>query len=420
MFLTLLYQSFLRQRRRKVLAGVAIMLGMTVATAMISVGVDVGDKMNQEIRSYGANILVYPQADTLDVNVGGVQMTPASDGAYLKESDLVKIKSIFWGHNILGYSPMLPVSVKVGGMDAPVEMIGTYFAKAIPLEGETFVTGVTKTNPWWKVEGAWPADDGNEVLVGARLAEKLKAQVGGVLDIGGSQTKIAGIVETGGTEDDAIVAPLAMAQRVAGRPDAVRQVFVSALTKPEDDFARRDPQSMSPAVLERWSCSPYANSIAYQIQGAIPNSRAEQVRKVAQNEGTLLAHISGLMWLVTFAALGAAALAVSASMATTIFERRKEIGLMKSLGANNATIVTLFVSEGSILAVGGGLTGFLLGLLMAKRMSLAVFNEPLTVQPALLWVVILSSLVVTLLGSLASIRRAMQIDSAVVLRGDGA
>ena len=96
------------------LAGLAIMLGMTVATAMISVGVDIGDKMNQEIRSYGANILVYPQADTLDVNVGGVQMKPASDGAYLKESDLVKIKSIFWGHNILGYSPMLPVSVNCG------------------------------------------------------------------------------------------------------------------------------------------------------------------------------------------------------------------------------------------------------------------------------------------------------------------
>src|SRR5260221_9529711 len=150
MFLRLLYQSFLRQRRRKVLAGIAIALGMMVTTAMISVGVDVGDKMNRELRSYGANIVVYPQADTLDVNIGGVAMKPASDGAYLKESDLVKIKSIFWGHNILGYSPMLTVSVSVGGSERPVPMMGTYFAKSIPLEDETFVTGVTKTHPWWK------------------------------------------------------------------------------------------------------------------------------------------------------------------------------------------------------------------------------------------------------------------------------
>jgi putative ABC transport system permease protein len=420
MFLTLLYQSFLRQRRRKILAGLAILLGMTVTTAMISVGVDVGDKMNQEIRSYGANIMVYPQADTLDVNVGGVQMKPASDAGYLKESDLVKIKSIFWGHNILGYSPMLPANVSVGGASAPVEMIGTYFAKAIPLEGETFVTGVTKTHPWWKVEGTWPADDSKSVLVGERLAAKLKTHAGDNLYIANKETKVAGILTTGAEEDDAIVAPLAMVQQIAGLPNDVRRVYVSALTKPEDDFARRDPASMSLAVLEKWSCSPYANSIAYQIQGAIPGSRAEQVRKVAQNEGVLLSHIAGLMWLVTLAALGAAALAVSASMATTVFERRKEIGLMKSLGANNASIVTLFVSEGSILAVGGGLGGFLLGLLMAKRMSLAVFNEPLTVQPALLWIILFAALAVTLLGSLASIRRAMRIDSAVVLRGDGA
>jgi putative ABC transport system permease protein len=420
MFLRLLYQSFLRQRRRKLLAGVAIVLGMTVATAMISVGVDIGDKMNQEIRSYGANIVVYPEADTLDVKIGGVEMKPASDGAYLKESDLVKIKSIFWEHNILGYSPMLPISAHVGGMNAPVQMVGTYFAKAIPLEEETFVTGVTKTHPWWKVEGTWPADDGNSVLVGARLASRLKTKPGDLLYVANKETRISGVLNTGGEEDDAIIAPLAMAQRIAGLPDAVRRVYVSALTKPEDDFARRDPASMSPAVLDRWSCSPYANSIAYQIRGVIPNSRAEQIRKVAQNEGALLSHISGLMLLVTFAALGAAALAVSASMATTIFERRKEIGLMKSLGASNSAIVTLFVSESSILAIGGGVLGFLLGVLMARRMSLAVFNSPLTVQPALLWIVLFAALVVTLLGSLASIRRAMRIDSAVVLRGDGA
>src|SRR3954468_23140736 len=202
MFLRLLYQSFLRQRRRKVLAGVAIMLGMSVATAMISVGVDVGDKMNQEIRSYGANIVVYPQADTLDVKLDGVVMKPATDGAYLKESDLVKIKSIFWGHNILGYSPMLPVRVSVAGLSEPVQMIGTYFAKAIPLEEETFVTGVTKTHPWWKVDGAWPKDDGGAVLVGSHLAAKLKTRPGDAVFIANKEVRVAGILNTGGEEDD--------------------------------------------------------------------------------------------------------------------------------------------------------------------------------------------------------------------------
>ncbi|MCU1307374.1 MAG: efflux pump, inner rane subunit [Acidobacteriaceae bacterium] len=418
MFLRLLYQSFLRQRRRKLLAGVAIMLGMTVATAMISVGVDVGDKINRELRSYGANIVVYPQEDTLDVDVGGVNVKPVSQGAYLKESDLVNIKHIFWAHNIIGYSPMLSLPVSIGGTAAPAELIGTYFAKPIQLENETITTGVTKTHPWWKVDGQWPDDAGNSVLVGRRLANNLKFHAGDLVYLANHETKISGILSTGGAEEDAIVAPLALAQKIANHPGAVRRVYVSALTKPEDDFARRDPRSMSPDMLERWSCSPYANSIAYQIQEALPNARAEQIRQVAQNEGVLLSRISGLMLLVTLAALGAAVLAVSAAMATTIFERRREIGLMKSLGANNGAVVTLFLSEAGLLAIAGGVTGFLLGAVMAQRIGIAVFNSRVEIQPVLFPVVLLLAILVTFVGSAASIRRALTFDPAVVLRGD--
>ena len=91
-----------------------------------------------------------------------------------------------------------------------------------------------------------------------------------------------------------IVAPLALAQEMIGKPGAVRRVYVSALTKPEDALARRDPKSMSGAVYDRWYCSPYPQSIAFQLQEAIPHSHAEQIRQVAQNEGTLLTRIEGL------------------------------------------------------------------------------------------------------------------------------
>src|SRR5205085_2940650 len=122
MFLRLLYQSFIRQRRRKLLAGIAIMLGITLTTAMIAVGTDIGDKMNHELRGLGANLIVYPQEDTLDVDVGGVNLKPASEGAYLDESDLVKMKHIFWSHNILGYSPFLSTNVEISGSAAPIEI----------------------------------------------------------------------------------------------------------------------------------------------------------------------------------------------------------------------------------------------------------------------------------------------------------
>src|SRR3954453_8585472 len=100
MFVRVVYESFRRQRRRKLLAGVAITLGVSVATAMIAVATDIGDKINRELRTIGANLVVTPQEDSLDVEIEGVNLKPPSDGAFLNENDLPKIKGIFWHNNI--------------------------------------------------------------------------------------------------------------------------------------------------------------------------------------------------------------------------------------------------------------------------------------------------------------------------------
>src|SRR6185437_5964297 len=151
MFPRLVYESFRRQQRRKLLAGVAITLGVSVATAMIAVATDIGDKINRELRTYGANLVVTPDADTLDVQIGGVNLKPAGDGAFLKEADLPKIKGMFWEHNIVGFAPVLPVGVPVDGKQTT--LLGTYFDKELTYGTETFRTGAPKVYPFWKVAG---------------------------------------------------------------------------------------------------------------------------------------------------------------------------------------------------------------------------------------------------------------------------
>jgi putative ABC transport system permease protein len=145
MFARLLYESFRRQKRRKLLAGVAITLGVAVATAMIAVATDIGDKINRELRTYGANLLVTPQEDTLDVEIGGVNLKPPSDGNFLSEADLPKIRGTFWRHNIVGFSPMLPVNISLEGK--PATLLGTYFSKQIVFGKDVTTTDVRITHP---------------------------------------------------------------------------------------------------------------------------------------------------------------------------------------------------------------------------------------------------------------------------------
>jgi putative ABC transport system permease protein len=417
MFLRLLYESFRRQKRRKLLAGVAIMLGVGVATAMIAVATDIGDKISRELRTYGANLIVTPQEDTLDVEIGGVNLKPPSDGAYLNEADLPKIKGMFWRNNIVGFSPMLPVSVSLRDSLNPT-LLGTYFSRNVVFGKQDFVTGVRTTHPWWKVQGSWPDDNSQDVLLGDRLASKLNLTTGQQIEIAGQPRQIVGILSTGGPEDDQIVAPLALAQHILGRPGAVRRIYVSAVTKPEDAFARRDPRTLSPEMYDRWYCSPYAQSIAFQLQEAIPHSHAEQIRQVAQNEGTVLSRIQGLMLLITLAALLASALAVSASMATAVIERRGEVGLMKALGAGNLAVAVLFFAEASLLALIAGAAGFAGGALLARQIGHSIFASQITIQPVLLPVVLSIAVLVTFAGSAAAIRRAVKFDPVYALRGD--
>ena len=415
MFVRLVYESFRRQTRRKLLMAAAVTLGAAVSTAMIAIAIDIGDKISHELRTYGANLVVTPMDDSLDVQIGSVNLKPAG-GATLNEADLPKIKGIFWRNNITGFAPELPIHVKVGATDAT--LVGTYFAKTLNFGKQEFTTGARKTFPWWKVDGAWPADDSQQVLVGEKLASEHGVKAAGKIQISGTTYPVAGIVSTGGVEDEEIIAPLDVAQNLAKQPMAVGKIFVSAVTKPEDAFARRNPDSLTPADRDRWYCSPYPQSISYQLQEVIPHSHAEQIRQVAQNEGNVLSRIEGLMLLITLAALFTSGLAVSAAMATAMFERRQEIGLMKALGAGHMTLSAIFITESALLACAGGLVGFAGGTLLARKLGQTIFGSPIAVEPILLPLILALAVVVTFAGSATAIRRAVKYDPVHALKGE--
>src|ERR1700688_2025642 len=135
MFARLVGESFVRNPRRKMLTAAALAVGMAVATATLTVALEVGDRLAREFRSLGANLLVTPQSDTLPLEIGGVDYRPVDEGSYLSEANLGKLKMIFWRHNILGFTPFLdvPVSIRPSADGSPnartysATLIGTWY-----------------------------------------------------------------------------------------------------------------------------------------------------------------------------------------------------------------------------------------------------------------------------------------------------
>jgi putative ABC transport system permease protein len=456
MFIRLVADSFSRRPRHKLLTGAALALGMAVATAALSVSLDVGDRLAREFRSLGANLLVTPQADSLPLEIGGVDYRPVNAGAYLPESDLGKLKTIFWRNNIVGFAPVLEFSAVLHRnaaqgaapytgqieKDPQTLVIGTWARHLVRIpDGQTYTTGIEKTNPWWHIEGEWFAESGKECVIGVQLAQRLGIKIGDTVFLQGRDIapqgttllddeglrvsirgnialRVRGLLSTGGHEDNAVVIPLDLAQQIAGKPGEYRRLYVSALTKPEDEFGRRDPNSLAPADYERWYCTPYISSIALQIKQVLLGADVRVIRRVADGEGAILTRVRTLLWLVTFASLLAAALAVGASSAASVIERRTEIGLMKALGAGSGTVGFLLAAEQLLLALVGGAVGYSLGIWLARLVGQKIFGVAPAFSFLVLAVIIGLAAIVTMLGSAIPLRRASRYEPAPILRGE--
>lgn len=442
MFLRILRDSLFRQKRRKAVVLTALSLGAAAATSLGDIALDVGDKMSRELKAFGANLTLLPRGGGAPVVVGGEDVSGLRVPSYLGAKDIVKAKDNFWKNNILALAPVLDVSVQVAGRR--VLLRGTWFERVLGTDpgpaDPPFLTGIRALNPYWRLEGRWP-DDRNaltagsegrasalasqsEVLLGRSLAGALGARPGTIVEITGPAatltTTVAGILSTGDEEDDAIVATIEMAQRFAGLPGRVSRIQISALTTPESVVYERlgkDPRTLSAAEFEKWTCTPFVSSIAYELERAIPDSEARVIRRIADSEGRILGRTSGLMLLIALMATLGAALTVTSALTTSVLERRSEIGLLKAMGAGSARVVGLFLAEAAALGTIGGILGAGLGAVMARWVSASVFGSPVSIRPLSVPLAIAAALAITSLGCILPIRRILKFRPFEVLRG---
>ena len=423
MFRRMLLSVLVRQKKKLFLIALTVALGVSLATAMLNVMFDVGDKVNQELKAYGANLNIVPKGAALVNEL--YQLDDKQDAIqYIKQDDLVKIKMIFWAYNIVDFAPYLTTQVMVNGK--PITLVGTWFNKHLTIPtGDEVDTGMLAMKSWWSIEGNTMKDDNLQgVMVGETIAKQLNLKLGDSIELTSSTQKITltvnNIFHSGGVEDNELYVSLPVAQNLANKAGLVERVEVSALTTPENDLARKaaqDPNSLSRTEWDTWYCTAYISSIAYQLEELMPDVRVKAIMQVAQSEGSILQKTQLLMLLLTILSLICSALAISNLVTANVIERSTEIGLLKALGATNTSVAMLILTEILIIALLGGMVGYFIGLGFAQIIGQTVFGSFVEPKMIIVPLVLIMVSLITLLGSLPALRIMMFLRPTDVLHG---
>ena len=379
MFWRLLRQMIVQGRGRLGVALVALVSGATVSAALLNLEFDAERKITRELRTLGPNVMVRPSAAP-----GAANDTAATFGGESLDA-LLATRSSAEAGEVSALAPSLYVVVRAGS-DTNLVLAGTWL-DAFP-----------RLAPWWRVDGAWVTDrnDAAVCLVGHQAAARLLLRPGSALELHYADRtaalRVAGIVSTGGPEDDQVFVNLPVAQQLSGLPGKVSMVQMIV--------------GGSPQQVERFSAG---------LAARLPGLDVRPLRQIAQAEGQLLARVHDLLFWSVGLILTLTSLCVLSTTAALAVERRADVGLMKALGGGMNRIVRLFLAEAGLLGAAGGLAGAMLGGLLSAWIGRRVFGTAASLRPEVIPLIVAVMVAVALLGALP-LRLLSHVRPAAVLR----
>jgi len=376
LFFQLLIQSLTRRASKVALVLLAVSVGTAAAATLINLTYDVESKMNRELRTYGANLIVIPkgaQGSMTQQQLDGLQRVPDAG-------------------QILGAARYLyaTATIHVGSATEVVMLAGVQFEQ------------VRQVSPYWQVHGEWGRDGHPSAsMIGSQVAKQLSLKPGDrfALSLDDERWRrefvVTGIVTTGEAEDG--------------------QVFVNL---PVVQHATRLDGKVSLLTLSVLGGFEQVETMAHQIEQYVPGVEARPLRKIALSEGRILDKIKWMMLVLTIIILVISALCVMTTMIALVVERQREIGLMKALGARRGEILSLFLSEASVLALIGGLLGYGMGVIGSAVIGKQLFNASVSPRLETVPLILGIALIICWVAAYAPIKRALTIKPAIVLKGE--
>ncbi len=395
MFWRMWFRWLTGRRPQALLALVSLAVGATVASTLIDLYGGVRRKMTEEFRAYGANIVLAP------ASAGGSSLpedvTPLMDAGVLNRIEELRAR-------IPGLidAPMLDVVALVSRVPAGAEAYGV--AEEAVAVG-TNLAAFQRLNPGWHVQQAPGAGTAVQCAVGARLAQRLGLHVGESIEVStlGSESREGGrarfwvseIIASGASEDDQVLLPLDSLQGLTGLAGKISVVELSVPA---------DAATVASAV----------NNLSQMLPGV----DVRPLRQIAEPEGRVLMTIRGLLISLTTLVLGIVVLCVMSTMTVILLERRRDVAVMKSLGATPALVSRLVLAEVATLGLLGGLVGFALGAVVASDLGRQLFGVRLVPLWWTLPALCAASVLVTIASTALPLGTVRSVDPAAVLRGE--
>jgi putative ABC transport system permease protein len=414
MWWKLVFHSFRRDTRKKLVAISAVTLATCLATFLLNWSLNLGDTIQQELRAFGANIIVVPQGDSLPVISGDSNSGFITTNRFLTMSELAGIDSIFWKNQIVSMAPLLSQTVQ--HRQIPVQLVGTEFGATDPIRS------FPKIAPYVQIRGTWPQEKFDAVC-GASLCKRFAWENGQEVLLthsGKTQSfRIKGVITSGGAEENQILARLDTVQDFTSHPGQFKQLHVSALVTPPNSLYykhERNSKALTPQEIERFSCTPYVTRVAADIAKVFQGAEPRIVKQITETEEKILKKVNWLMILVSLAGLVASSLTMTSTTTSMILERRKELALMKAVGSSNGFLFLYLFGEILILGAIGSLFGYAAGSFLSVSLSHTLFQSVFEIKLVLLPLIAVIGVLNILCGSLWPLRQAITLYPAVALR----
>jgi putative ABC transport system permease protein len=377
------WDNLRRRSSRAAFLVAGLLVGIATVVTLLTLSRALTVQAQNQLETYGANIVVAPQTDDLSLAYGGVALGGVRLQARdLREADLARIKSIPNRRNIAIVAPELLGAVEVQGRQ-------TLLLGVRP--GDEF-----RLKRWWKVDGRPPAA-ADELVAGSAAARRLGLRIGDAVALDGRGFTVTGVLRpTGSQDDELLVTELGAAQELLDKPGRVTLVQVAALCS---------------------NCP--VEEIAVQLGDVLPGTRVTAMQQVTRNRMQALEVFRTFSYVIAAIIIAIEALVVFVTMMGSVNARTREIGIFRALGFRRSHVTLLVLMEAAAASVVAGVLGYLVGM-AASYVLLPLFADGLGVTvswaPPLAAGAVLLAVLIGSLGSLYPALHASRLDPTVALR----